>query len=87
MTGDTNKFNAIKYKDRGTVLSENSSELKVIGICDIELNLNFIIWKALLIKNMRFNLLTINQLCDFITLIGRRINLLWITNIFLKYFS
>lgn len=102
MTGDPNKFIALKYKDWDTGSSENSSELKVIGTGDIKLNLNFIIWKVLLIKNMRFNWLTINQLRgsgyviefyyskylvkhnDFITLTGQRINLLCITNIFLK---
>lgn len=57
MTEDAPKFSKLRYKHKGRVSFGNNKELKVIGRCNINLNSNFIIRDALLVKGMKFNLI------------------------------
>ena len=64
MTGDHTKFTQLTYKSLGTVAFGNNGKLKVIGIGNIELKIDFIITNVLLVENFKYNLLSISQLCD-----------------------
>ena len=64
MTGDRTLFSHLSKKKGKDVIFGDSSRGKVIGIGIIEVN-NIKICDVLLVDGLKYNLLSISQLCDF----------------------
>src|SRR5574338_547207 len=64
MTGNPDMLNNIIYKDGGLVNCGDNSKGYVISIGKVGNSKTPIITNVLLVKNLKHNLLSINQLCD-----------------------
>ena len=64
MTGDKNLLNGIKNGVKGNVTFGDDAKGKIIGIGNISSKYSNIIENVLLIENLKFNLISISQICD-----------------------
>ena len=64
MTGDKNLLNRIKSDVKGNVTFGDDAKGKIIGIGNISFKFSNIIENVLLIDKLKFNLLSISQICD-----------------------
>lgn len=58
------KIITFEHEAKGHVSFDNNGELKVTSIGNTKLTPNFVIKKVLLVKSLKFDLLSICQLCD-----------------------
>lgn len=65
MTSDPTKCLSLKNKNKCNISFENSKELKVIDISDIEISKHSKIRNLLLVKGMPFNLFSVSQLVNY----------------------
>ena len=64
MSGDAALFIEIKKKEHGNVTFDNKSMDKIIGIGQVGKDLSSSFDNVYLIDGLKFNLLSISQLCD-----------------------
>jgi hypothetical protein len=64
MTGDKNKFTSLTLKDGRNVKFGDNSKGKIIGIGNIGKTHSLVIEDVLLVDGLKYNLLSISQLCD-----------------------
>ena len=64
MTGNQNLLSSIKFKDRGNVTFGDNNKGQVIGIGMVGNVSKPLIENVLLVKGLKYNLLSISQLCD-----------------------
>ena len=64
MTGDKQQFNKLNAKDGGHVTFEDNAKGKIISIGEIGNPQSLSIHHALLVDGLKYNLLSISQLCD-----------------------
>ena len=65
MTRDRNKFVSMKEKKEGTVSFGNDGSSNVIGSSTVTFGSKYSLAKnALLVENMKHNLLSVGQMCD-----------------------
>lgn len=60
--GNASKFTSLKWKHKEIISSANNGEPKVIGLDNIELSSTFVIHKVLLVKSMKFHLLSVSEI-------------------------
>ena len=64
MTGNPNLLSSIKFKRGGTIMFGDNNKGQVIRIGIVSINSKPIIDNVLLVENLKYNLLSISQLCD-----------------------
>jgi hypothetical protein len=64
MIGDKNKFTSLTLKDGGNVKFGDNSKGKIIGIGNFGKTHSLVIEDVLLVDGLKYNLLSISQLCD-----------------------
>ena len=64
MTGDKEQFNKLNTKDRGHVTFGDNTKGKIIGSEEIGNPQSLSIHHVLLVDGLKYNLLSISQLCD-----------------------
>ena len=64
MTGQESHFTSLKIQDGGEVTFRGDGKGKIIGISDIGNTSSNSIEHVLLIRGLKYNLLSISQLCD-----------------------
>ena len=62
MMGDKSKFTQLKQENRGSVSFRDNNKGKIVDIGTIEADP--FIKKVSLVKGLKFNLISVNQLCD-----------------------
>ena len=62
--GDEAQFTTLKPKDEGLVTLGDNSKGKIMGIDSVGKNSFTFIERILLVKGLKYNLLSISQLCD-----------------------
>ena len=64
MTDDINQFFTLKSKEEGFVTFKDNKKKKIIGIGNIKIIPSIFIENILLVDKLKYNLLSISQLCD-----------------------
>ena len=64
MTGDKTQFTSLKPKDRGLITLGDNGKEKISRIGSIGKNSSTSIENILFVKGLKYNLLSISQLCD-----------------------
>jgi hypothetical protein len=64
MTGNPKLLSSIQYKRGGTVTFGDNNKGQVIGVGTVGNISNPLIDNVLLVENLKYNLLSISQLCD-----------------------
>jgi hypothetical protein len=65
MIGDKNRFLTLKKERDGSILFENNHSAKIIGRGTVNLgSKNVMEENVLLVKDMKYNLLSVSQMCD-----------------------
>ena len=65
MTWNINNFaTLLRSSEGGTVIFGDDSKGKIIGICNIKIGSSHLIENIALIDSLKYNLLSISQLCD-----------------------
>ena len=62
MTGDKSKFTQLKLKNKEFISFRDNSKGKIIGIKTVGANPS--IEEVSLVKGLKFNLISVSQLCD-----------------------
>ena len=64
MSGEEQFFNIVTKKDYGSVTFRDNSKVRAVGISSIDLANTTQVEQVLLINKLKYNLLSISQLCD-----------------------
>ena len=64
MTGDASKLITLILKDQGSVTYGDNRKANVIGKGNIIVNKDLSINNVLLVEDLKYNLISISQLCD-----------------------
>jgi hypothetical protein len=65
MTGDEDKFLALRKERDGSISFRNDDSTKIIRKCTIRIgNKNTKVENVLLVEDMKHNLLSVSQMCD-----------------------
>nr|KYP41360.1 hypothetical protein KK1_037264 [Cajanus cajan] len=64
MTGDKSKFITLQENESGRIAYEDNNKGKILGLGTISNNSNTLIEDVLYVEGLKYNLLSIRQLCD-----------------------
>ena len=64
MTGDRTKFSTFTPRESGSVTIGDNSKRRILGVGTVDMTSNLLIENVLLVDGLKFNLLSISQLCD-----------------------